>query len=125
MPHGYAAFDGWSDGNPFNPRLVFVVSDTTLTAVFSSAGDTVGIHQIELEGFTVQPNPAIGTVRLQLPPSVEGCRLSLCDMAGRELEVRAAAATVELDVSQLQAVSYLIKLTSPQGMAVKRLTVTR
>ena len=124
-PYDDATFEEWSDGNTYNPRLVYVVSDTTLTAVFSSSDDTVGIRHTHLDGFAVQPNPASGTVMVQLPPSVAGCRLSLCDMAGRELEVRPAAATVVWDVSQLPPGTYMIKIATPQGVAAKRLTIAR
>ena len=113
-----------ADGNTFNPRLVYVVSDTTLTAVFSSTGDSLGIRSIEFDGFELRPNPARGTVQIQLPQSAAGGRLSLCDLAGRELEVRTVGGTsVEWDVSALAAGAYLVKLVTPQGTCTRRLLV--
>lgn len=124
-PYGNGTFDGWSDGYTYNPRRVFVISDTMLTAVFSP-GDSVGIQQTELEGFAVQPNPASGTMMVQLPPSAVGSRLSLCDMEGRELIVRTAASTTDVwNVSHLPSGTYLIKLSTAHGVAAKRLVVVR
>lgn len=122
--YGGCTFEEWADGNTFNPRLVYVVSDTTLTAVFSSDGDSVGIRNMEFDGFCLRPNPARGTVQIQLPPSAVGGRLSLCDLAGRELEVRTVAGTVEeWDVSTLASGAYLVKLVTPQGTSTRRLLV--
>ena len=122
---GYA-FDAWNDGVTDNPRQVLVTSDTAFTAIFRDVEDTVGIMRPGAEGFTLRPNPAHGTVQIQLPTSAKGGLLTLCDLTGRELEVRTVTATtMEWDVSALPAGAYLIKLTTPQGSATKKLTVSR
>lgn len=123
-PFAGCDFDAWSDGNHFNPRLVFVVSDTTLVARFIGDDDTVGIAQPMVEAFTLQPNPARGTVQIQLPAAAKGGNLSLCDMSGRELEVRPVeGSTMEWDVSALAAGAYIVKLVTAEGIATRRLLV--
>ena len=123
-PFSGCEFDAWSDGNTFNPRAVFVVSDTTLVALFRGEPDSVGIQQPETEDFLVHPNPASGTVRIVLP-SEGGC-LVLCDLNGRELEQRiVTGTTVEWDISSLPEGSYLLRIHTPQGTATKKLTVRR
>ena len=123
-PFAGCDFDAWSDGNRFNPRLVFVVSDTTLVARFIGDDDTVGIAQPTMEAFSLQPNPARGTVQIQLPATAKGGNLSLCDMSGRELEVRTVeGCTMEWDVSGLAAGAYIVKLVTTEGIATRRLLV--
>ena len=123
-PYAGCDFDEWSDGNRFNPRMVFVVSDTTLVARFSGEADSVGIGQPAADGFVLQPNPARGTVRIELPASAKGGSLSLCDMSGRELEVRTVeGCTMEWDVSGLAAGAYIVKLVTTEGIATRRLLV--
>lgn len=123
-PFAGCDFDAWSDGNHFNPRLVFVVSDTTLVARFIGDDDTVGIAQPTMEAFSLQPNPACGTVQILLPATAKGGSLSLCDMSGRELEVRPVeCGAMEWDVSTLAAGAYIVKLVTAEGIATRRLLV--
>lgn len=129
-------FDAWNDGDSTNPRQIFVVSDTTFSAIFHEvedtvaggdtlAGeDTVGILQPADEGFVLRPNPTRGLVQIVLPPTAAGGHLSLCDMTGREIEVRTVTGTtMELDVRRLPAGTYLIKLETPQGTYSKKLVI--
>ena len=123
-PYGNYEFYSWNDGNAANPRQFLVTSDTSFTALFREVEDTVGIQQATGVTFQMQPNPAHGIVHIELPPSAQGGHLALCDMAGRELEVRTATgAAMEWDVSHLTPGTYLLRLTTPQGTASRRLIV--
>ena len=116
------AFDGWNDGDNDNPRQVLVVSDTAFTALFREVEDTVGIRQAVDEDFTLQPNPASGTVQILLPTSVHGGRLSLCDLAGRELEAHTVnGTTMALNIGTLAAGAYVVRLQTSRGVAEKKL----
>ena len=93
----------------------------------TSAGGGSGNSIADVEGnaaFTLAPNPAHGTVVLTLAETAEGAELTLCDLGGRELRrVQVAGATHSLDVSALPTGVYLLKLTTPQGVAIRRLLV--
>ena len=120
---GYA-FDGWDDGDTANPRQVLVVSDTAFTALFHDVGDTVGIRQAIDKGFVLQPNPASGTVQVLLPSPAQGGRLSICDLAGRELAARTVnGTTMELDISTLTPGAYIVRIHTIKGTAEKKLVV--
>ena len=92
----------------------------------TTGGDTVGIVLPDGEPFSLAPNPAQGSVQVVLPKSATGGELSLCDLTGRELMVRTVVRTeMELDISTLPTGTYLVKLTTPQGVSTKRLVVAR
>ncbi len=117
-------FESWSDSSTANPRQIFVVSDTSFTAIFHEIVDTVGIIHPVIEGFMLQPNPARGTVQILLPIAAQGGRLSVCDIAGRELEVRTVASTtMEWDLKDLPTGTYLFKLETSQGTAIHKLII--
>ena len=122
--YGYE-FDAWADGDSTNPRQVLVVSDTAFTAIFREVEDTTaGIMHPQTIDFMLQPNPARGTVQIMLPTTAQGARLSLCDMAGRELESRIVAGTYEeWDISGLPTGAYIVKLATAQGTTTRRLLV--
>ena len=123
-PYGNYEFYSWNDGNAANPRQFLVTSDTSFTALFREVEDTVGIQQATGVTFQMQPNPAHGIVHIELPPSAQGGHMALCDMAGRELEVRTATgAAIEWDISHLTPGTYILRLTTPQGTASRRLIV--
>ena len=92
----------------------------------TTGGDTVGIVLPDGEPFSLAPNPAQGNVQVVLPKSATGSQLSLCDLTGRELMVRTVVRTeMELDISTLPTGTYLVKLTTPQGVSTKHLVVAR
>ena len=74
--------------------------------------------------FTVSPNPAHGTAQATLPEAALGGRLTLCDLAGRELATQTVAGpTARLDIGTLPAGIYLVKLVTPAGVSTRRLVV--
>ncbi len=109
-------YSRWLDYISFG---VTIHPDTT-----GGGGDSVGIAAPVDEGFVLSPNPAQGSVQVQLPPTALGGQLSLCDLAGREVIVRAVTGTsMELDISRLPAGAYLVKLATPDGVSTRRLLV--
>lgn len=118
---GYA-FDAWNDSITDNPRHVMVVSDTSFSASFREADDTTGISQPAAGDFVLRPNPAKGIVQILLPQSARGGMLSLCDLSGRQLEVRMVTdSTLEWDLSFLPAGVYLVKLVTTKGSSTHKL----
>ena len=74
--------------------------------------------------FVLSPNPAHGSVQVLLPDEAMGGRLTLCDLAGREVsafEVRGPK--VDIDVSALPKGAYLVKLATAKGIVSHRLLV--
>lgn len=129
-------FYKWNDSVTANPRQILVVSDTSFSAIFHKVvdtvtgddtivgGDTVGIVLPAAEGFSLQPNPAHGTVHILLPTTATGGRLSLCDVTGREVQACTVTSTaVEWDLSRLPVGTYLVKLSTPQGTATQKLVI--
>ena len=98
-----------------------VWSDWSLPALVS----TLGVGEVgDGTDFAVAPNPAHGTVTATLPQEALGGSLSLCDLAGRELEKRTVAGTTaRFDTSALPAGVYLLKLVTPRGVSTRRLMV--
>ena len=101
--------------------------DTTVWSGWSQPAifRTVGIGEIaDGDDFSVNPNPASGSVGITLPQSIAGATLELCDLAGRTLSVHPLAGThLSLDISRLPAGTYLLKLVSPRGISTRRLIV--
>ena len=102
----------WSDWS--EPVTFFAVGPPPAEGILEAGG----------EAFTLSPNPARGTVQVALPAAAVGGRLSLCDLAGRELEaLSVTATTLTLDVGQRPAGVYLVKLVTPSGVSSRRLVV--
>lgn len=121
---GWWRCTGWSDVNvTANPRVIQVVSDTTITALFEWVADTtVGI--VELDNsyeFSVYPNPAHNTVTVSVDqPST----VMLLDMNGRVvITVQSLCHSATLSLSDLPAGTYFVRLTSDSSTAVRKLIV--
>lgn len=98
-----------------------VWSDWSQPVVFR----TVGIHEVaDGDDFSVTPNPACATAAVALPPSADGGRLLLCDLAGRTLaEHTVSGQRMELNIATLHPGAYLLKLVTPRGISTRRLLV--
>ena len=94
------------------------------TTIVDPPDDSLGIVRPAVEGFSLVPNPARGSVRVMLPELATGGQLTLCDLAGRELMERTVTGSVvEWDVSALPKGAYLVKLTTSHGVSTQRLLV--
>ena len=68
------------------------------------------------------PNPASGKVTVA--SSFHMSRVELFSLDGRQLLTsQANALALELDISGLPAATYMVRITTPAGIAVKRLVV--
>ncbi len=107
-------------GNPTPP------CDTTdTTIVDTTIVDTTGIHLAGSLRLELQPNPASDMVELTLD-APDGGRLTLTDLAGREvlqMAIPAPTTTLHLDIHALPAGAYLLKVSTPNGTASRRLLV--
>ncbi len=107
-------------GNPTPP------CDTTdTTIVDTTIVDTTGIHLAGSLRLELQPNPASDMVELTMD-APDGGRLTLTDLAGREvlqMAIPAPTTTLHLDIHTLPAGAYLLKVSTPNGTATRRLLV--
>ncbi len=107
-------------GNPTPP------CDTTdTTIVDTTIVDTTGIHLAGSLRLELQPNPASDMVELTLD-APDGGRLTLTDLAGREvlqMAIPAPTTTLHLDIHTLPAGAYMLKVSTPNGTASRRLLV--
>lgn len=93
---------------------------------------TIGIDEVggNVSRFDVMPNPAsdVVTVVVELGHAASGHVLELLDVDGRTVRSEALAfngtsSVRTLDVSGLRAGAYVVRLSSPDGHAVRRLMV--
>lgn len=120
---GYG-FAFWNDGDTTNPRLVRVVSDTTLTAEFHKLQliDEVDASVV----MTLTPNPASGRVDCVLSAYPgPGARLIFTDASGKvEIDLPLVDERQSIDISHLSQGVYFVTLTSPRGSSTSKLVVT-
>lgn len=108
-------------------------SDTASVAVtLNGPPCTLGIAELggNVSRFEVMPNPASDRViiHIELGHAAQGHTLELLDVDGRVvmtegLVFTGTSATMTLGVSALRAGAYVVRLTSPEGRAVRRLMV--
>lgn len=112
-------FVAWNDGDTLNPRQVFVVSDTAFTALFREVEDSVGIAGVRAGEWRLFPNPARGSVMVEVvQPEV----LTLLDVSGREvLRKRLSSGGTRVDISALPQGVYFVRLDG--NALVKKLIV--
>ena len=125
-------YSQWLSGLAFRNGAIDTASsggiDTTGTGGIDTTGTggnpTEEIMRANGDSFSLTPNPARSSVLVTLPAAAVGGRLSLCDLAGRELEAHTVQGpSLELDVSTRAAGVYLVKLVTPRGVSSRRLVV--
>lgn len=118
---GHWEFLGWDDGVMQNPRSLYVLSDTTIVAMFQWIEDSVGIWEIENSEWEIEiyPNPSHGdvTVRVGAPAT-----LTIIDITGRTvLPPTSVSSTSIIPHSALPPGVYLLRITADSGTVVRRL----
>lgn len=98
------------------------VSDRTEVNVMVG---TVGIEEDELEAINVYPNPAVNTLNVEIPASIEdGISIRLMDVTGSELYAETAVSGINsIDVSSFAKGVYIIELNSDKGTKTQRFMV--
>ena len=113
----------WTETFAFGTPPDTTTIDTS--TVDTNIVDTTGILLANTIRLELQPNPAHGVVELTMD-ATEGGQLSVTDLSGREVMqtvIPAATTTLRLDISQLPAGAYMVKLTTQRGSATRRLLV--
>ena len=91
--------------------------------------DTLGVTAIENtvpQRFSLLPNPASGTVRLNLPRTWAVSAILLRDALGREvLAPVLTTAEASIAVGHLAPGTYIVEVRHSQGVAIERLVVRR
>ncbi|MBO7101106.1 MAG: T9SS type A sorting domain-containing protein [Bacteroidales bacterium] len=98
------------------------IIDTTIAD--TTGVDTVGIARPEVEGFSLVPNPTNGAVLLTTEAEMTG--VEVYTAAGVPfLHLPASGRTVRFDTSTWPAGTYLLTVSTSQGIITRRLTVIR
>ena len=114
------AFEQWNDGDWNNPRMFTLTQDTSFTAMFAQV--------LAIDGpdgnpsLTVTPNPAKETVQVSSDETI--LTLTIIDMSGRTVaELHPNETSATLDTRSLPSATYLVRITTNQGITVKKLVV--
>ena len=121
----------WSDASTllvtmggYEPPVDTTAADTTIV-------DTTGIRLAAVgdADFSLRPNPAVAAAVVTLQYAVaEVAELQLVDLHGRTVQHHVLAAGTKqltLDLAQLPAGAYLVKLVTPRGLSARRLVVRK
>ena len=105
-------FVSWNDGNTDNPRQITISENASYVANFS----TVDIEEApEVQNLTVYPNPTSGVVTIS---EYDVNKVEIYDGVGKK--VREYTSQRVLDLSDLSSGEYILRITLPQGVAVRR-----
>lgn len=119
------------DSGHYEARLRRFCSRNDSTVLVSDWGaaasvtipNQLGITGCEAEArLTISPNPAKESVTVEC--DIKDGTITLLDIRGRTLAAMPSSQS-SIDLSGLPAGTYILRLTAPQGSAVKKLTVTR
>ncbi len=106
-------FKEWSDGDTNRIRELMVVCDSVLIARFEK---NVSITNIDnLEDLDLYPNPTTGIITFNRNDII---KVEVLDAMGRTLEVYENAYTI--DISKLAKGYYAMRITTPEGVAVRK-----
>lgn len=110
---------------PWSDPIYFYIGDSMPDTAHHQPGETIA-DEPTVAAFTLTPNPAHGYVSLSVdsPVPVDGFLLTIHDVDGREMMRRTLhGSTTRLSLAGLSAGIYTISLSSPQGTAIRRLSV--
>ena len=106
-------FVSWNDGNTDNPRTIIVTGDAIYIASFA---EDVSIDTTsKLDTLTFYPNPTNGVVTIS---EYDVNKVEIYDGVGKK--VREYTSQRILDLSDLSSGEYILRITLPQGVAVRR-----
>lgn len=126
----------YTPGYPF-PIVSFVSTTSTVMGQSSTTesgvvmtGETVSVTPVaeNRPTLSIYPNPASTSVRLALPNSGEAVNLSLFDLSGqvqRSERVLATGQELVMDVQDLAAGLYLVRMESGDRVETRRLVIQR
>lgn len=118
LPYNGYTFEQWNDGNTNAQRTITVTGNATYIATFAPAN---AIETADAELWTIYPNPASGIVTVT---GVEQAEVTVSDMTGRTVSKHTIGQGCRtIDVSQLTAGSYFLRITSGNDSAVRKLIV--
>ena len=105
-------FVSWNDGNTDNPRQITISENASYVANFS----TVDIEEApEVQNLSVYPNPTNGVVTIS---EYDVNKVEIYDGVGKK--VKEYTSQRVLDLSDLSSGEYILRITLPQGVAVRR-----
>lgn len=85
---------------------------------------TLGTEDFALSKFKMYPNPTIGYTTIELPEGFTEAKVVVYDFLGRIVKNQSVSnAQNNIDISNLQKGSYLLKVSTEDGSAVKTLVV--
>jgi hypothetical protein len=108
VSNGGYYFVAWSDGNTDSVRTVVVEGDAEYRAIFG----------YNIDDLIVYPNPTRDFVRFNFG-NIE--RVEIMDYLGGLLEVHEF--TNKIDLSHLSDAVYILRITTPYGVAIRRIVV--
>nr|WP_321228303.1 T9SS type A sorting domain-containing protein [uncultured Psychroserpens sp.] len=88
--------------------------------VMNIVGNTLSVDSFNLDAISVTPNPATDYIAINFPPSISDYTTELYDITGKL--VLKANNEARLDVSQLYAGIYILKISTNDGTISKRIT---
>ena len=124
----------WTGGDTVNPLRIVAVCDTTVMAYFQRYVDTTqppdttvveGIAEAIERGIVLRPNPAWEEVTVESSEPIVG--IEVCDLWGREVQsqIVPSAGEVTIGVGGLQSGVYIVRVSTSQGCAIRKLVVKR
>ena len=117
-------FDRWDDGGWQNPRTFTLTQDTAFTAIFAPDPSQTGIDEGGLEqGFTMSPNPVSGLLTVNIGNG-DNFTVEIIDLRGTlQKQGSFNGTTATLDISQLPTGTYIVRISTNNGTAYKKLVV--
>ena len=108
-------FVSWSDGNKAMVRMLVVTEDVEYEAIFEKDKDTFTIDSL-----IVYPNPTRDFITINTD-KVE--RVEIMSYSGSLLEVHEYKN--KIDLSELSSAAYILRITTPYGVAIRRVVVVK
>lgn len=133
---GYAGFKvqfgsniyyGWIKLSANNDKTftVYEYAVETTAGKAIAAGDKVGsssIVSIKTNNLTLYPNPVSERLTIDLPEGAE--QMTICDITGKEIiSFKAESSMQTIDVSNLTAGTYLLKVRTQSGISTKKIII--